>query len=153
MLVQLCAPRNAIQYFQYLKEKRQQRKLQYLMNQMPNVQSIYVRKNLADEEVVRGLRPESKLKIKNYMICRNEHAARAFTRFPTDNDMEVILGKLNSNKTGKLNSEKQASFSLLQESTLVGLGDQSANFVDYLSGKIPIMTQIGGANAHELLFS
>ena len=62
MLVQLCAPRNAILYFQSLKEKRQQKKLQYMMNQMPNVQSIYVRQygdadDSEEKSLLRNLRP------------------------------------------------------------------------------------------------
>jgi len=122
---------------------------------MPNAQSIYVKKSSADEEVVRGLRPESQLKIKNFLIRRNEHAARAYARFPSDIDLEVILGKPNANRSAKHSSEKEASFSMLQESTLIhdGLGDHFGNFADYLSGKIPIMTPTGGVNSHELIFS
>ena len=149
VLVQLCAPRSAILYFQSLKEKRQQKKLQYLMNQMPNVQSIYVKRGFheaEDEEekgVLRAIRPESRLSIKNYLIRRNEHATRAFMRFPNDADLEIILGKTTAAaKSPKHTAEKpdEASFSILQESTLVheAFGDHNGNFSDYLSGKIPI---------------
>ena len=41
VLIQLCAPRNAILYFQSLKEKRQTKKQQYMMQDMPNIKSIY----------------------------------------------------------------------------------------------------------------
>lgn len=141
--MQLCAPRNAILYFQSLKEKRQHKKLQYMMNQMPNIQSIYVKKNQADGEAVNGLRPESRLKIKNFLITRNEFAGRAYTRFPSEADKEVVLGKKSS--------KHEPSFSLIQESTVVndGINDHHGNFIDYLSGKIPIMA---APNAAEPLF-
>ena len=101
VLVQLCAPRNAILYFQSLKEKRQATKLHYLMNQMPNVQQIYVKRGsdgeaVEDEErrsLLMAIRPESRLKIKNFLIKRNDNAARAAMRFPTASDLETILGK------------------------------------------------------------
>ena len=70
------------------------------MNQMPNVQSIYVKgKGLGveDEEekgmTLRSVRPESRLKIKNYLMRRNENAARAYARFPREPDFEMILSK------------------------------------------------------------
>ena len=126
---------------------------------MPNVQSIYVKgKGLghdAEEEeekgMIRAIRPESRLKIKNYMIKRNEHAARALVRFPNEADLEVILSKtVAAGKSAKHTAEKpdEASFSMQQESTLIQDGAFSfnnGNFSDYLSGKIPIMTPpIGG---------
>jgi len=140
------------------------------MNQIPNVQSIYVKRSFveADEEeekaLLRGVRPEERLRIKNHLIKRNEFAARACLRFPSDADLEVVLSKtLAGAKSAKHTAEKpdEASFSILQESTLIheAFGDHNGNFSDYLSGKIPIQTPPGitgahpHAHAHELLFS
>lgn len=103
---------------------------------------------MSDEEekaVLRGMRPESRLKIKNFLVQRNENAARAYMRFPNDADLDVILNKVgnNGNKSAKLNTGEKpedASFSILQESTLIheAFLDHNGNFADYLSGKIPI---------------
>lgn len=60
--------------------------------------------------------PESRLKIKNYLIKRNEHAARAVLRFPNETDYEVVLSKtLATAKSAKNTAEKpeEASFSIL----------------------------------------
>ena len=43
--------------------------------------------------ILSNVRPESRLKIKNFLIRRNDNAARAYMRFPSDADMEIILGK------------------------------------------------------------
>lgn len=94
---------------------------------MSNVQSIYVRRGIAETEeeeeknLIRNIRPESRLSIKNFLVKRNEYAARAYMRFPQDNDIEVILGKpKNAVKSVKSPSEEYAnSFSLMQESTLI----------------------------------
>lgn len=120
------------------------------MNQMPNTQSIYVKKNQADGEQVSGLRPESRLKIKNYLVARNEFAGRAYTRFPTEADKDVILGKQKESKPGQ-----EKSFSLVQESTYVGggLSDHHSTFIDYLSGKIPIVSPASAGISAENLFT
>ena len=104
----------------------------------------------AEEEeekgIIKAIRPESRLKIKNYLVKRNEYAVRALVRFPNEADLEVILNKtVASTKSAKHTAEKpdEASFSILQESTLIQEGafaDHNGNFSDYLSGKIPIMT-------------
>lgn len=107
----------------------------------------------AEEEkastVLQNVRPESRLKIKNHLIKRNEHAMRAYTRFPNEADFEMILSKTAA--AGKHTAEKpeEASFSILQESTLMQdggvFGDQNSNFSDYLAGKIPVLTPpVGG---------
>ena len=68
---------------------------------MPNVQQIYVKRGIDGEAVeeeerralVTAIRPESRLKIKNFLVKRNDNAARAAMRFPTGCDLETILGK------------------------------------------------------------
>ena len=68
---------------------------------MPNVQHIYVKRGaggdaVEDEEkraLQMAIRPESRLKIKNFLIKRNDNAARAYMRFPTGSDIETLLGK------------------------------------------------------------
>lgn len=50
VLVQLCAPRNAILYFQDLKEKQEKERLKYLLN-MPKVSEIYQGGKLAPPKV------------------------------------------------------------------------------------------------------
>ena len=96
---------------------------------MSNVQSIYVRRGFieaedeAEKNLIRAIRPESRLNIQNFLVRRNEFAARAYLRFPTDNDIEVILGKpKNAGKSLKSPSEEMKdghSFSWMQESTLI----------------------------------
>ena len=132
---------------------------------MPNVQQIYVKgkgmfvdEGEGEEEktstLLQNVRPESRLKIKNYLMKRNEHALRAYARFPNEADFEVILSKTAAAAAGrsaKHTAEKpeEASFSILQESTLMQdggvFGDQNSNFSDYLAGKIPVLTPpVGG---------
>mmetsp|Transcript_35754 Transcript_35754/g.43735 ORF Transcript_35754/g.43735 Transcript_35754/m.43735 type:complete len:107 (+) Transcript_35754:195-515(+) len=106
-----------------------------MMNQMPNVQSIYVRRGFIEAEdeeeknLVRGMRPESRLSVKNFLVKRNEYAARAYLRFPSDQDIEVILNKQkHAGKSVKTPSEelREASFSWMQhDSTLLhdAMGD------------------------------
>lgn len=72
---------------------------------MPNVQQIYVKRGESDREaeegrkaILQNIRPESRLKIKNFLIRRNDNAARAYMQFPNDADIDTILGKItNSN--------------------------------------------------------
>jgi hypothetical protein len=93
---------------------------------MPNIQSIYVKRGISeqddeDEKTIKmNIRPESRLKIKNFLVRRNENAARAYLKFPSDQDLEVILGKTkNLNKAMSKDAatadkhHQEASFSLL----------------------------------------
>jgi len=77
VLVQLCAPRNAILYFQSLKLSREQSKLDYLYG-MTKVSDIYSNVALTD----------------NQQSCnvRSEHARRAMSLFPTEKDRQEVLG-------------------------------------------------------------
>ena len=147
---------------------------------MPNVQSIYVKRGLVggndaqDEEekaMIAGIKPDQRLKIKNYLIKRNENAARAAARFPNETDLDVILSKTLHGPAGKQSAKghtgekpEEASFSVLQDSTMVHdpFVDHHGNFADYLSGKIPIVSPaiaaggnqfVGGGNLHELMLS
>ena len=120
------------------------------MNQMPNVQSIYIKRGFNEQEeeeekaLLRGIQPDRRLRVKNHLVARNEHAARAVLRFPTEADPEVVLSKtVAAQKSAKHTAEKpdEASFSILQESTLIheGSGDHNHRFSDFLSGRLPVM--------------
>lgn len=134
-----------------------------MMNQMANVQSIYVRRGFTEAEdeeekaLVRGIRPESRLSIKNFLVRRNDNAARAYLRFPSDQDIEIILGKpKHAGKSVKSPSEEirgEASFSWMQQdSTLIQdpMGDQHGNFSEFLAGKVPFQPTRGAQNVFEL---
>ena len=149
-----------------------------MMNQMPNVQSIYVKRGIGSEAyddderaTLASIKPDQRLKIKNFLIKRNENAARAFVRFPNETDLDVILSKTLHGPAGKSSTKhhtgekpEEASFSVLQDSTMIHdpFVDHHGNFADYLSGKIPIVSPaaIGntnanqfGSNLHELMLS
>jgi len=123
------------------------------MSQMPNVQSIYVKRAYGEadddeeKEMLRCLRPESKLKIKNFLVRRNEIAARAYSRFPTEADLNAILGKSKPQSNKVVVQKLEASFSLLQESTML-LGDQHGNFSEFLAGRVPNQVYSGSAHTN-----
>lgn len=136
---------------------------------MPNVQQIYVKRGEIDRDcedsrkaLIQNIRPESRLKIKNFLIKRNENAARAYMQFPTDTDIDTILGKPNSNMNASNYHAKpnETSFSAHSNSLINDhFNEQNGNFNDYLSGKINILTPpaLSGLNGHqaaqELMFS
>lgn len=119
------------------------------MGQMPNVQQIYVKRgNENDEEderkaLLQAVRPESRLKIKNFLIRRNDNAARAYMRFPNEADMETILGKTTNATQSQQPKQGETSFSM-QSTSLIhdGFTENNGNFSDYLSGKIPILNPV-----------
>ena len=82
------------------------------MHQMPNTKSIYVKKGRDEDEPDMNLRPESRLKIRNFLVQRNDNAARAYARFPGVADLEMILGKAVTAKAIGDRPENQ-SFSML----------------------------------------
>lgn len=76
VLVQLCAPRNAIMYFQSLKYKREKLKHEYMQNQMPSHTKIYSSEaDVAQSQIKKQMRPEDRLKLKNFLCSKNKHAA------------------------------------------------------------------------------
>ena len=76
VLVQLCAPRNAIMYFQSLKYKREKLKHEYMQNQMPGHTKIYSSEaDVAQSQIKKQMRPEDRLKLKNFLCSKNKHAA------------------------------------------------------------------------------
>jgi hypothetical protein len=77
VLVQLCAPRNAILYFQSLKLNREHSKLGHL-HAMQKVTDIYSEKALPDNQQATGV--------------RSDHARRAISLFPSEEDKEKVLG-------------------------------------------------------------
>ena len=125
VLVQLCAPRNAIMYYQSLKAKREKQKLEYMQSEMPSVKDIHS----AGEDTIQGqlkkqIRPASALKLKNYLVNKNKYAARAIFQFPSEQDRDMILEK---------GWGHEQSFS--RHSVDLGMGDQ-ITFADYLSGRM-----------------
>ena len=135
------------------------------MGQMPNVQQIYVKQGNDKEEederkaLLQAVRPESRLKIKNFLIRRNENAARAYMRFPNEVDIENILGKTTNATQSQQPKQGETSFSI-QSTSLIhdGFAENNGNFSDYLSGKIQILTPVpqgqnGLVAAQELMFS
>ena len=85
---------------------------------MPNVQQIYVKQGNDKEEederkaLLQAVRPESRLKIKNFLIRRNENAARAYMRFPNEVDIENILGKTTNATQSQQPKQGETSFSI-----------------------------------------
>ena len=65
-----------------------------MQNEMPSVKNIHSEEdNNVQSQLKRQIRPESALKLKNYLVNKNKYAARAIFQFPSDQDREMILEK------------------------------------------------------------
>lgn len=105
VLVQLCAPRNAIHYFKSLKDKKKQQKLEYVVQTLRSPATIYeiTRPDESQETSSLDNRLENfksrdndpnPMSIKNYLIRKNKQASRAFGLFAVDKDKDIILERL-----------------------------------------------------------
>ncbi len=79
MLVQLCAPRNAIIYFQTLKENKEKSKLEYMLK-MNKASDAYARNSSIKD-------------LAQVTDCpaKSEHARRAIALFPSTKDCRAVL--------------------------------------------------------------
>ena len=72
-------------YYQSLKANREKQKMEYLQNEMPNVKNVYaVEDENIQNQLKKQIRPESALKLKNFLIKKNKYAARAYFQFSSD---------------------------------------------------------------------
>lgn len=82
VLVQLCAPRNAIEFFESRKEQKEISKLKYL-SEMQKVSDAYTT----------GKEGNDKFSTREGLECpvRSEHARRAISLFPSMDDCRAVL--------------------------------------------------------------
>jgi len=76
VLIQLCAPRNAVLYFDSLKEKQELAKLDYL-GRMNKVSDVYT---ALDKQTT-----------SNNCQLKSQHARRAVSLFPSQSDCKAVL--------------------------------------------------------------
>ena len=80
VLIQLCAPRNAVQYFRSMKDKAKQTKMDYVLKDLANPASIYTDEELATRGSDKQ-RSEDPMTVKGYLVRKSRQAARALRLF------------------------------------------------------------------------
>jgi hypothetical protein len=106
VLVQLCAPRNAVHFFKSQKEKLKQTKLNYILSTLQNPACIYqdTQNESADTESLdRRLQDfdsrelnKNPMSVRNYLTRKSTTAAKALSVFPQERDKDVVLERLQS---------------------------------------------------------
>ena len=104
-----------------------------MVQDMPGLKSIYSinqENDKLEQDLVNGLRPQSRLKLLNNLVLKNKYAARAYSLFPDDKDREVILGKL---KPTVMNPDDTH----VLENSILYEPNENQYFMDFLSGRSP----------------
>jgi len=104
VLVQLCAPRNAICYFEHLRQEKEQAKVDYMFQSMPKVSLVYAS---AEEEEETAF----KIQERPTNLVSSSQAKKSFAIFPSEKDRFNILESIKEEdeepqEADKINTEK-----------------------------------------------
>ena len=103
VLVQLCAPRNAICYFEHLRQEKEKAKVHYMFNNMPRVSLVYAPENDEENE------EEPELRMRPTNLVSSSYAKKAFGIFPNQKDRLNILESIKEEENEEEPPQEQSS--------------------------------------------